>query len=57
MSLSPMLFTEGELVKYASPFHNYLSIVFGTLAIFIVGFLIGNLGNKLFKIFRKNKLK
>jgi solute:Na+ symporter, SSS family len=57
MSLSPMLFTEGDLVKYASPFHNYLSIVFGTLAIFIIGFLIGNIGNKLFKIFRKNKIK
>jgi len=53
MSLSPILFTEGELVKYASPFHNYLSIVFGTLAIFIVGFLIGNVANKLFNFFRQ----
>ncbi|MBW6480967.1 MAG: sodium:solute symporter, partial [Bacteroidales bacterium] len=45
MSLSPMIFTEGEMVKYASPFHSYLSIVFGTVAIFIVGFLIGNVAN------------
>ena len=49
MSLSPMIFTEGELAKYASPFHSYLSIVFGTVAIFIVGFLTGNVANKLFK--------
>jgi len=49
MSLSPMIFTEGEMVKYASPFHSYLSIVFGTVAIFIVGFLLGNVANKLLK--------
>ncbi|MFW5774162.1 MAG: sodium:solute symporter [Tangfeifania sp.] len=48
MSLSPMIFTEGEMVKYASPFHSYLSIVFGTVAIFIVGFLLGNVSNKFF---------
>jgi len=49
MSLSPMIFIEGEMVKYASPFHSYLSIVFGTVAIFITGFLLGNATNKLFK--------
>jgi SSS family solute:Na+ symporter len=49
MSLSPIIFTEGEMVKYASPFHSYLSIVFGTVAIFIVGFLIGILVNKSLK--------
>ncbi|HKJ78535.1 MAG TPA: sodium:solute symporter, partial [Prolixibacteraceae bacterium] len=49
MSLSPMIFTEGELGKYASPFHSYLSIVFGTVAIFIVGFLLGNVANRLSK--------
>jgi hypothetical protein len=43
MGFSPLLFTGEELQKYASPFHNYLSIVFGTVTIFIVGFLIGNL--------------
>jgi solute:Na+ symporter, SSS family len=41
MSLSPILFKSAGLLKYASPFHNYLSIVFGTTAIFVVGFLTG----------------
>lgn len=49
MSLSPIFFTKGVMLKYASPFHSYLSIVFGTVAIFIVGFLIGHVANKLFK--------
>jgi SSS family solute:Na+ symporter len=40
MSLSPVFF-KGELQRFASPFHSYLSIVFGTTAIFIVGFLSG----------------
>jgi SSS family solute:Na+ symporter len=48
MSLSPIIFTHEEIVKYASPFHGYLSIVFGTVAIFITGFLLGNVTNKLF---------
>lgn len=39
MSLSPVLF-KGDMASYASPFHNYLSIVFGTAAIFIVGFVL-----------------
>lgn len=39
MSLSPIFFKSVDLQKYASPFHNYLTIVFGTTAIFIVGFL------------------
>lgn len=41
MSLTPIFFKSPELQKFASPFHSYLSIVFGTMAIFIVGFLIG----------------
>ena len=41
LSLSPIFFTSDNLVKYSSPYHGYLSIVFGTMAIFIVGFLIG----------------
>jgi solute:Na+ symporter, SSS family len=49
MSLSPRIFTEEKLLKYASPFHSYFSIVFGTVAIFIMGFLLGNSANKLFK--------
>lgn len=46
MSLSPIIFTGAELQKYASPFHSYLSIVFGTSVIFIVGFLGGSLLSK-----------
>jgi len=45
MSLTPIFFTSIELQKYASPFHSYLSIVFGTSAIFVVGFLVGYLIN------------
>lgn len=45
MSLSPILFKSIELQKYASPFHSYLSIVFGTMTIFITGFLSGILIN------------
>ncbi len=41
MSLTPLFFTSDNLLPYASPFHSYLSIVFGTTAIFIVGFLGG----------------
>jgi len=39
MSLSPLFLTGPELSEFASPFHSYLSIVFGTTAIFVVGFL------------------
>jgi SSS family solute:Na+ symporter len=41
MSLSPILLKSPDLQKYASPFHSYLSIVLGTMAIFITGFCIG----------------
>lgn len=43
MSLTPIFFTSDKLKAYASPFHSYLSIVFGTVTLFIVGFLLGNL--------------
>ena len=46
MSLSPLFFTSDNLEPYASPFHSYLSIVFGTTAIFIVGFLGGAIMSK-----------
>jgi SSS family solute:Na+ symporter len=46
MSLSPIFFKSADLQKYASPYHNYLTIVFGTTAIFVVGFLIGHLLNR-----------
>jgi SSS family solute:Na+ symporter len=41
MSLSPVLFKDADMQYLASPFHSYLSIVFGTMTIFITGFLIG----------------
>jgi SSS family solute:Na+ symporter len=43
MSLSPLFFKGEVLQQYSSPFHSYLSIVFGTMIIFIVGFLSGYL--------------
>ncbi|SHF84391.1 solute:Na+ symporter, SSS family [Mariniphaga anaerophila] len=49
MSLSPIFFTDGALAKYSSPFHSYLSIVFGTTSIFIIGFFIGIVSNKLIR--------
>jgi SSS family solute:Na+ symporter len=45
MSLSPVCFTEGNLLVFRSPFHSNLTIVFGTITIFLVGFLI----NKFFR--------
>lgn len=42
MSLSPVLFS-GDLQKFASPFHSYMTIVFGTTVIFVVGFFAGML--------------
>ena len=49
MSLSPVLFKGSDLQYLASPFHSYLSIVFGTMLIFIVGFMAGFAGNYLRK--------
>ncbi len=40
MSLSPLYFTEGNLLAFKSPFHSNLTIVIGTLVIFLVGFLM-----------------
>jgi len=39
MSLSPLYFTEGNLLAFKSPFHSNLTIVIGTLVIFLVGFV------------------
>lgn len=47
MSLSPLIFKSTELQRFASPFHGYLSIVFGTTVIFITGFLAGILITRL----------
>lgn len=43
MSLSPLYFTEGDLLKFRSPFHANLTIVIGTTVIFLVGFLLSKL--------------
>ncbi|MDP3002876.1 MAG: sodium/solute symporter, partial [Bacteroidales bacterium] len=48
MSLSPIYFTEGNLLAFRSPFHSNLTIVFGTLAISLIGFV-------LMKLFSTNK--
>ncbi|CAN5495287.1 sodium:solute symporter [soil metagenome] len=39
MNLSPLWFTEEATQNLASPFHGYLTIVFGTMVIFLTGFL------------------
>lgn len=46
MSLSPLWFTEGTWMKFRSPFHANLTIVLGTMVIFLVGFLITMFSNK-----------
>ncbi len=39
MSLTPLYFTEGNLLAFKSPFHTNLTIVIGTVVIFLVGFI------------------
>jgi solute:Na+ symporter, SSS family len=46
MSLSPICFTEGKLLAFRSPFHNNLTIVFGTVAITLIGFISARLFSK-----------
>lgn len=46
MSLSPIYFNKGNLLVFRSPFHSNLTIVFGTLAIFLVGFVLMKLFSK-----------
>lgn len=46
MSLSPIVFTEGTMGAFRSPFHSNLTIVFGTTVIFLAGFLITSLISK-----------
>ena len=45
MSLSPLIFTDGLWSDFRSPFHANLTIVFGTTAIFLTGFLLSRLFN------------
>jgi SSS family solute:Na+ symporter len=42
MSLSPVYFIGEKLMAFRSPFHSNLTIVFGTAAIFLTGFIISN---------------
>lgn len=46
MSLSPVYFTEGRSLAFRSPFHANLTIVFGTMTIFLVGFLVSRFINR-----------
>ncbi len=46
MSLSPLYFNEGKLLAFRSPFHSNLTIVIGTLVIFLVGFIMTKLFQK-----------
>lgn len=40
MSLSPLCFNGDKLLAFRSPFHSNLTIVFGTLVIFLTGFIL-----------------
>lgn len=40
MSLSPLYFNEERSLAFRSPFHSNLTIVFGTMAIFFIGFIL-----------------
>jgi SSS family solute:Na+ symporter len=40
MSLSPYLFVDGALMQYKCNLHGNLTIVLGTMTIFLVGFLV-----------------
>lgn len=40
MSLSPLVFTDGKGLAFKSPFHTNLTIVFGTMTIFLAGFIL-----------------
>ena len=44
MSLSPIFFNDGKWLNVRSPIHSNLTIVFGTLTIFLVGFVLAKLG-------------
>ncbi|MBN2167497.1 MAG: sodium:solute symporter [Marinilabiliaceae bacterium] len=40
MSLSPIYFNKGSLIQFKSPLHAYLTIVLGTICIFLIGFVL-----------------
>jgi len=53
MSLSPVYFS-GKLESLKNPFHNYLTIVFGTITLFFAGFFLSLLARRL-KRLNKNR--
>lgn len=46
MSLSPFINNGSPFYKFHSPFHQYLTIVFGTIVIFLVGFILSQISNR-----------
>ncbi len=46
MSLSPIYFNEENLLVFRSPFHSNLTVVFGTMTIFFIGFTLAKLFSK-----------
>jgi len=46
MSLSPIYFTGEKLITFKSQFHANLTIVFGTVIIFLTGFILSNFINR-----------
>jgi len=46
MSLSPLYFTQGKLLAFRSPFHSNLTIVIGTMTIFLTGFMLTRFASK-----------
>ena len=53
LSLSPVYFNHGKWISFRSPFHSYLTIVIGTMIIFLVGFIVSQFINVKFKNFKK----
>ncbi len=43
LSLSPVYFNHGKWISFRSPFHANLTIVIGTLVIFLVGFVLSGM--------------
>ena len=59
LSLSPVYFNHDKWILFKSPFHANLTIVIGTVVIFLTGFLLSgiNLKNKKIKIYNQNNFK
>ena len=49
MSLSPFLFTSGKWLEFRSELHGNLTIVLGTITIFLIGFLLSLVINRRMK--------